>query len=661
MKTNNIAIITCLLLILSLTIFISCSEQGDANEPICTFQEDPDCYCDKNPQDANCAVDCTYEDDPECFCEENPENENCNECAFENKPDCFCEENPKDELCISPTGYQTSEEIYARIAEAYASLRFYGYKDIAYMTVFGTDEFMNAQLLPNYVFSTYLINSLASELEAIWTVCYDGIHLCDGVIEFSSKVGLTEEETDDVIAEAKFIRAQLYFLLVRTFGSVNILNSYADTDASTYTQSTVEEIYDFIENDLKEAIVGLPSQSTSADFASKGAAEFLLSKVHLRQGSYLEAKENAMSVIDNYGYALQPSFADVHDEHNEYNSEIIYTVPRIGTEESGDPTRNVQQMLFTSHYTQDIPGMVRDVENGRPWVRFSPTAWLLDVAFADKEKDERFYASFQTVWYANDRTFYDEDDPDNDPYPRWTEADRDAGLIEERRVNQRKYTIGDTALWHASLDFQNSFESDAERADWVIKSGYGVSFPSAPSPTAYQGLPRNLQNKHFPVLRKFHDTQRSPDEVNYPSKRPFIVMKLSEAYLIAAEASLMLGDVSHASEMINYIRRRAAAPGMAAAMEVSPGEVDIDLILDERARELTGENLRWFDLVRTGKLLERVHSQGSGESAVYNSQFNGGASAQNLIPPQPLEMHYIRPIPQCVMDKSPNYVQNPGY
>ena len=97
---------------------------------------------------------------------------------------------------------------------------------------------------------------------------------------------------------------------------------------------------------------------------------------------------------------------------------------------------------------------------------------------------------------------------------------------------------------------------------------------------------------------------------------------------------------------INEVRRRAAIPGKEAAMEIKPEQLTLDFILDERARELGGEQQRWFDLKRTGKLLERVKA------------YNPDAKVNIK------EHHLLRPIPQTQLDAIINkeeFGQNAGY
>ena len=99
------------------------------------------------------------------------------------------------------------------------------------------------------------------------------------------------------------------------------------------------------------------------------------------------------------------------------------------------------------------------------------------------------------------------------------------------------------------------------------------------------------------------------------------IFRLSEMYLIAAEGYMMAGQSGPATQKLNDLRTARAIPGqdntLTASEQAQVTARDIDVILDERARELCGEQQRWFDLKRTGTLLERVR--------LYN-----GAAAPNI-------------------------------
>lgn len=192
-----------------------------------------------------------------------------------------------------------------------------------------------------------------------------------------------------------------------------------------------------------------------------------------------------------------------------------------------------------------------------------------------------------------------------------------------------KYNVGDTCIWLPGVDLPASV---------VNSKPYAVY------------LPKQYTAKVFPTLNKFLDPLR-PDRTFETGSRDFIICRLAETYLIAAEAAMYTGDNISAANFINAVRLRAArvsnnpdqSAAYRAAITVSASRMNIDFILDERGRELLGEQFRWFDLVRTGKLVERV------------KKWNPDATAIK-------DYHILRPIPQDQIDRTTNkFAQNPGY
>jgi hypothetical protein len=122
-----------------------------------------------------------------------------------------------------------------------------------------------------------------------------------------------------------------------------------------------------------------------------------------------------------------------------------------------------------------------------------------------------------------------------------------------------------------------------------------------------------------------------------------MVHRLADTYLMLAEAQFKLGKQAESVAAINMVRVRAAAAGKADNMKVTA--VDMNLIMEERARELAGEQTRWMDLKRWKNLIERVK--------LYNVDGAVGIS----------DRHYVRPIPQKQVDLSENggFPQNAGY
>jgi hypothetical protein len=121
-------------------------------------------------------------------------------------------------------------------------------------------------------------------------------------------------------------------------------------------------------------------------------------------------------------------------------------------------------------------------------------------------------------------------------------------------------------------------------------------------------------------------------------------MRLDNTYLMLAEALMRDGKGSQALQYVNAIRTRAAKPGQAAAMQVTAADLTLDFILDERSRELAGETMRWFDLTRTHKLVERVQKYNPGGAALVKA------------------CHELRPIPTNeILLSTGGMKQNPCY
>ncbi|MCX2454125.1 RagB/SusD family nutrient uptake outer membrane protein [Pedobacter sp. PLR] len=535
---------------------------------------------------------------------------------------------------LTPEFFRTTQGFKKGLDAAYAGTRMlWGTQNLFTMTVVGTDEFFTGKDGNNDI-NKYNSNYNTSNgtVAAIWKECYTNINTCNGIIENAPVVtGIDELTKGRMVAEAKFLRANLYFLLLQFWGDVTLNKSFQTEAITSATRSPLAEVYDFIIADLNEAIAtpGLYAGPKTAGVrpgqANKAASQHVLAKVYLaRAGSaakkstdYTNAYTTAMEVINTSGLSLLPDFAQVYAEGNEGSNEVLWTVqhtPNLaynGPNNSGGADNVLNHMWVPQYELQ--PGMQRDVFYGRPYIRCVPTPWLTGTAFAERVNDTRYQKTFQTVWYSNNAA----------SIPLWT-APLPPGAPANAVVGQPKYKVGDTAIYMPGVEVSNA----------KIAASRYLLIP-----------PRNYTISLSPYMQKYNDTKRA--DLNYPSIRPVIVYRLAETYLIAAEAAFMGGSSpADALKNLNVVRRRAAFPNAnTQSMEVNsiPG---LDFILDERSRELCGEQLRWLDLVRTNKLESRLK--------LYNEEAKG-----NVKP-----FHNLRPIPQSQIDATttgPRYPQNPGW
>lgn len=595
----------------------------------------------------------------------------------------FLDEQPRSSL--TPDFFTTEQGIIAGLTAAYSGLRYqYGTQGGMSITCVGTDEATKGGDGNEEQINNYGVDILgAGHFQTPWNRNFTFINTCNGIVDYATG------DNEALVAEAKFLRAQYYYGLVTMFGGVPLdLGSgplkFTTTPTTTSVRNTAIEVFEAIVADLEDAIEGLPAISTTPGRVGKAAAIHYLAKTYLAIACYYDydytneinndynstafvegvnsaqAREfyqlaftTAKQLLDNrgtYGVGLLDDFADVNRAGNEHSIESLFTVERTtdyifdesGAGASGGPEDGLKEnranFMFCAYYEgPDGDGnlLARTREYGRGWRRFVPTRYLIETVFADKVNDSRYYKSFQSLWSVN-------------------------RVIDG--VNHADF--GKPAIFMPGVA---SYAAAAPEIQQVIDKIQEEGAAAASHLIRYSGdYTRNM----FPSSLKLADPN---GEVNDSSHRPFIVSKLSETILIAAEAAFKIGDNAAAAAYINELRTRAARGNVlnshidglvdeAAAianMQVSGGSLTLDFILDERSRELAVEQLRWFDLVRTNTLIPRLQAGYNAFGTADDPNFSGQAAANVR------RFHHLRPIPQQQMDAMTGdnkaTYQNPGY
>jgi len=170
-----------------------------------------------------------------------------------------------------------------------------------------------------------------------WRNNYAPISRANFVLSNLPTATISEALKTRIDGEARFIRANYYFNLVRAFGDVPlILKQSESTDDFLVKRTPTKEVYQAIISDLETAIKQLPLKSTykAADIgrASKGAAQGLLAKVYLTLGDFENAKTLTQQVIDSKEYGLQPKFADIFKAENDNGPEWLFSYQSMGSQ-----------------------------------------------------------------------------------------------------------------------------------------------------------------------------------------------------------------------------------------------------------------------------------------------------------------------------------------
>lgn len=366
-----------------------------------------------------------------------------------------------------------------------------------------------------------------------WNEFYQRLYTCNVTIEgVSASTGLSAPVKQQLLGEAKFLRALIYFYAVNTYGDVPLALSTDYRVNNTLSRASKDQVYAQIIADLKDAqslmgeayFKGISAGTTERARPNKLAATALLARVYLYLKDWANAEAQATAVISNGVYQLEQ---DLNKAFTTTSKEAIW--------------------------------------------------YLLTV-------DPINYATYDAQAFI--------------PFtnPPGVTANLPGAL---------------------STSLVNSFEQgDARRDKWVgtfVANGTTYYYPFK-----YQKNPSG-----------------TPEAL--------IVLRLSEQYLIRAEARAQQGNITGANSAqadLDAIRSKALLPGTTAADK----DAMLAAIAQERRIELFTEwGHRWFDLVRTDKIDELMTTLAPQKGGVWNP------------------LHKVLPIPFSETQLNPNIRQNPGY
>lgn len=511
--------------------------------------------------------------------------------------------------------FQTAAGAEAATLGSYSQLRgvFGGEAEVRLFMV-GTDSWEKGEQFDasgvGYLndYTAQFTPSVGGSVQDLWANSYTAINAANTAIASIEASNLPTATKNIRLAENRFLRALYYFNLVRTYGAAQLNLQPTQGVSIQAHRSPVDSIYSVaIIPDLDFAIANLPMKGAQTDYfrATKGAAQTLQAEVYLTRataGDFDKAVALTTDVISSGKYTLNSNFSSLfclpsttsgacdYAPSQKTDPELVFSVTFTGdngTDAFGNNLHLYWVMWYdNSAYTN--PSLARTPGYGRPYRRTRPTRHLLDLY--NRTTDSRYNGTFQTVWL--------------------------------RAAN-------DTA---------------------ILLTGSSTSETSPSARFGKFGQPQ-YTNGLYPTLKKWLDQTRSDANV-FPGHRDRQLYRLADVYLIRAEANIRAGRASAAIADLNVIRERAAINQSnkasndvdVAAFNTSP----IDYLLDERERELAGEELRFFTLTRQGSevFLRRVKAYNTTASAV-QSYF------------------MLRPIPQTQIDRTDggkaSFPQNPGY
>ncbi len=436
-------------------------------------------------------------------------------------------------------------------------------------------------------------------------------------------------------AEARFFRAYAYNQLVTGWGDVPLFTEPNSVPRTDFTRTPKAEVDKQIEEDLNYAIANLPTVNELAKSARicKDAARMLAAEAFLRMGyqygdqSYYKKAEDAVSPViseGNYNLISERFGQHLGEPAGDYYSDIF----RYGNQRrSQGNTENI--WLFEMENNSVIPnGTIDNPQQRRNWVpAFHKIAGMQNADSIGGRGNGRLRLSNYVKYGVYEK-----------------------GDIRNSNNNIRRVMYYNRQGWAGATYNINNEGYICQDGDAVAKTvTVGVG------DRVYVSVKDTL-NVLYPHTTKWGGYDPN-DDFGYALVKDFPLMRFAEAYLLRAEARMRQGNKQGAADDINVLRDRAfkdARKDNPNIGKVSADMMDIDFILDERIRELVGEENRRFTLMRTGELGNRVKmmTQHWAESTPEKA-IDGFDESKNILLPIPLT--------EIQLNKDAELVQNPGY
>ncbi len=458
---------------------------------------------------------------------------------------------------------------------------------------------------------------------AWWQGLYMVIGKANEIISAAETLGLDDAQVLQAWAEAKTFRARGHFELWKKYENIILSNEPTSTDNLNpdFSPATRDEIFALVEGDLDDVIAkeALGWEPISALSGNTEYGRLTMATVkHVRAQVAMWQKDWTTALSMSEDIFAQTSTVDLMDSTMEcFNAadlnvkENIYVI-QFSTNTGGGNTVSSGEIKghrfarYTTPQYNNINGMDMSVEYGAggAWGRAYPNTHLLDLY---PDGDVRRTEMFRTEWQFT------------------------SGAL-----------IGETAVPYQVDGGSTSLPSD---------------MGTTGSTTTY--FASNIKYI-FPQNLKYYDPWTNASNVERTSNfKDIVIYRLAETYLIAAEAALMGGNSANATTYFKKIYDRSNPDNPFA------GTVTMDDIVDEYARELNFEGVRW-GLLKRLDLLETKVTQYAGDLPADNIWIENTTANQEGFHARARaafdSSKYVRwPIPQEELDLMDGYPQNSGY
>lgn len=442
-----------------------------------------------------------------------------------------------------------------------------------------------------------------------------------------------EGEKEEIQAEIRFFRAFAYRNLANIFGGVPILDKPVTEPTLNFTRATRTEVYEFAVKDAEFAAKYLPIAIKQDGRVVRATADHLLTELYIALSdnggakSYDKAVAAATRVIDGTDgdYHLMTERFGTRKDETDHNKDVYWDLFRMGNQnylEAGN-----KECLWAIQFEHNMPAGTNIYDRPLFERRFWPNFW----------SQKRF--GYNSVARDNTGRGISTLVPNNYmKYGIWNKSGEGDMRNSEANISRKFYAPYVIKNGVEVMDYDTVYVTEVTMADGSIDTVYLK--PGDEIKREWLNSASDTLTLYFPRFFKFGTDKHingRPDNGFIPD---WYVFRVADTYLLRAEAFLKNDNKAAATNDVNTVRARVKA------RQIDESEMDIEFLLDERSRELIGEEQRYMTLSRMGKVYERTKKYGRSFSAESIKEFN------NLFP-----------IPQSAIDANleAELKQNPNY
>ncbi len=455
--------------------------------------------------------------------------------------------------------------------------------------------------VPYYNYSLLTSTDVASA--RMWDRDYRLINLTNIIIDGLSDPALTSISAAgkaSMSAEAKFFRAYAYNNLATLYGGVPIIVHALSGPKTDFVRATLDEVNTVVTTDLTDAIAGLPAiedvkSNTKGKLygrANKYMAMQLLAEAYLRIGKPDLAEQQAQAIISSGQFSLiQNRYGIKTSQAGDYYSDMF----QYGNQRRSQGNKEAIWVLEQENTSTVIGGYTGNPQQRRVWGAAYHN--ITGMALADSLGGRALGRLRLSNWVLY-------------------------GLYKNNDIRNSQYNIK-----------RRYYYNDPAKPELL-----GKMVPFTGPDTLFKICPHTTKWYQFDPN----------DTFGYSMVKDFVLMRLGETYLLLAEAQFKQGKLQLAADNLNVLRKRAFTDYPASGKLLAT-DITLNLILDERARELIGEENRRMTLMRTGTLVERSLRLNANDAQHPTT----GLTTTNTLLPIPLT--------EIQLNKDAVITQNPGY